>query len=144
MCETMKEAYDIIVQILEKENASININNANKMSLIMNAFLPGGETQKVSLTLNKKEMNGNILFEELENKIKKLEKENIDLKNEIEILKKKSTVPENKSGDDELSITIRFRYFNTKEYKFKSKDTINFMIESIKKDCDVHKYLIIR
>ena len=59
MCETMKEAYDIIVQILEKENASININNANKISLIMNAFLPGGETQKVSLTLNKKEMNGN-------------------------------------------------------------------------------------
>jgi len=144
MCETMKEAYDIIVQILEKENASININNANKMSLIMNAFLPGGETQKVSLTLNKKEMNGNILFEELENKIKKLEKENIDLKNEIEILKKKSTVPENKSGDDELSITIKFRYFNTKKYKFKSKDTINFMIESIKKDCHVHKYLIIR
>ena len=89
-------------------------------------------------------MNGNILFEELENKIKKLEKENIELKNEIEILKKKSTVPENKSRDDELSITIKFRYFNTKKYKFKSKDTINFMIESIKKDCDVHKYLIIR
>ena len=42
----MKEAYDIIVQILEKENASININNANKMSLIMNAFLPGGRNTK--------------------------------------------------------------------------------------------------
>ena len=53
-------------------------------------------------------------------------------------------IPENKSGDDELSITIRFRHFNTKKYKFKSKDTINFMIESIKKDCHVHKYLIIR
>ena len=108
------------------------------------AFLPGGGIQKVNLTLNKKEINGNILFEELENQIKKLEKENLDLKNEIEILKKKSTVPEIKTGENELSINIKFRFENTKMYKFKTKDTINFMIESIKKDYYVQKYLIIR
>ena len=144
MCKSMKEAYDIIVQIVENKKASINIINENKISLIINAFLPGGGIQKVNLTLNKKEINGNILFEELENQIKKLEKENLDLKNEIEILKKKSTVPEIKSGENELSINIKFRFENTKMYKFKTKDTINFMIESIKKDYYVHKYLIIR
>ena len=43
-------------------------------------FFRGGETQKVSLTLNKKEINGNILFEELENQIKKTRKRKFKFK----------------------------------------------------------------
>ena len=85
MCENIKEAYDIIIQILENKNASINIINENKISIIINVSLPGGEIQKVNLVLNKKKINGNILFDELENQIKNLEKENFDLKKKMKI-----------------------------------------------------------
>lgn len=145
ICENIKEVYDIIIQIFEKKNASINIINENKISLIINVSLPGGELQKVNLTLNKKKINGNILFEELENQIKNLEKENLDLKKENESLKKKLTEPKNKIGEDELLIHINIIDHGTKKYIFKTKDTINYIIESVKKDYNISKkYLMIR
>ena len=43
ICEDIKEAYDIMVQILENEKASINNISENEISLIIKVDLPGGK-----------------------------------------------------------------------------------------------------
>ena len=43
ICEDIKEAYDIIEEILEKQKASINYSNENELSLNIKVDLPGGK-----------------------------------------------------------------------------------------------------
>ena len=107
ICDDLDEAFDIIVQILEKQKAFINIIDENEISLIIKVDLPGGKKQEANLILNKKKKNKNILIEELGKKVnqleeenrnlKKLEKENSDLKMKIEKLKNKTYDPMNKT-----------------------------------------------
>ena len=89
ICEDIKEAYDIIEEILEKQKASINYSNENELSLNIKVDLPGGKIQEVNLILNKKEMNKDILIEELVKKVNKLEEENRTLKKDINEIKEK-------------------------------------------------------
>ena len=79
----IKEAYDIMVQILENEKASINNISENEISLIIKVDLPGGKVQDVTLTLNKKKMNDNAIIEELVKKVNQLEEENKSLKKDM-------------------------------------------------------------
>ena len=74
-----------------------------------------------------------IIKEQAKKLIEKLEKENLDLKNEIRILKG-MTKSEDKKEKEILSINIKIRSRGTKNYFFKPKDTIQFMIETVKKD----------
>ncbi len=89
ICEDIKEAYDIIEEILEKQKASINHSNENELSLNIKVDLPGGKIQDVNLFLNKKEINKDILIEELVKKFNQLEEENRTLKKDINEIKEK-------------------------------------------------------
>ena len=87
VCENINEAYDILEEILEAKKSSINLKENNTAILIIEVALPGGRMQKAELILNKKEINKNILLEELVNKVNSLEKDNKKLKEEINELK---------------------------------------------------------
>ena len=89
ICEDINEAYDIIEEILEKQKASINHSNENELSLNIKVDLPGGKIQDVNLFLNKKEINKDILIEELVKKVNQLEEENRTLKKDINEIKEK-------------------------------------------------------
>ena len=54
ICDDLDEAFDIIVQIIEKQKAFINIIDENEISLIIKVDLPGGKKQEANLILNKK------------------------------------------------------------------------------------------
>ena len=100
VCENIDEAYDIFEEIFEAKKAQIKNINENSILLVINVSLPGGKIQQAELELNKKEMNKNLLIEnlvkkvnqieeELKNKVNKLEEENKNLKNEIKEMKEK-------------------------------------------------------
>jgi len=147
ICENLKEAYDIIDKILEDKKASINIINENEISLIIKICLPEGKVQDVDLTLNTKEMSKNDVIENLIKKVNQLEKENLDLKIENENLKNKLTKPkkiENINERNIISININIRSYGTKIYKFDSKNTIRFMIDTVKKDFEIFENIEIR
>ena len=144
VCENIREAYDIIEEIFDNENASINNINENEISLIFKVYLPGGKVDDVNLTLNKTEINKNILIDELYNKIEQLEEENKDLKNEITDLKKNLTKTDNQNPEKTISLNIDIRLHGTKKYQFKPDDSINSMIESVKKDFTIYSNIILR
>ena len=100
ICEDIKEAYDIMVQILENEKASINNISENEISLIIKVDLPGGKVQDVTLTLNKKKMNDNAIIEELVKKVNQLEEENKSLKKDIKDIKEKFNLFEKYFADE--------------------------------------------
>ena len=100
ICEDIKEAYDIIDQILEKQKASINNIKENEISLMIKVDLPGGKVQDVSLTLNKKEMNKDVIIEELVKKVNQLEEENKSLKKDINDIKEKLNLFEKYFADE--------------------------------------------
>ena len=100
ICEDIKEAYDIIDQILEKQKASINNIKENEISLIIKVDLPGGKVQDVSLTLYKKEMNKDVIIEELVKKVNQLEEENKSLKKDINDIKEKLNLFEKYFADE--------------------------------------------
>ena len=138
----MTEAYDIICDIFQNENASINNINDSEISLIFKVYLPGGKTEDVNFKLIKKNITKNILIEELFDKVNQLEIENSDLKNEITDLNKKLTKTENKNKENEkkententISLNIDIRLYEKRKYQFKPEDTIKLMIEKVKKD----------
>jgi len=147
ICEDMKETYDIIIQIFENEMVSIDNITENYISLIFKVYLPGGKIQDVKLSMNKKEIENNIIIEEFVESIKanikslkKLEKENSVLKNKIENLGRKSLKNENNF----LTINIEVKSHQTKEYKFNPSDTIQYMIELVKKDFHILKHIELR
>jgi len=87
ICETIKEAYEILQEILEAKKSTIKMKENNSVILIIEIGLPGGKTQKAELSLNKKEINKDILVEELIKKVNILEEENKKLKKEINEIK---------------------------------------------------------
>ena len=157
ICEDITEAYDIIYDIFQNENASINNINDSEISLIIKVYLPGGKTEDVNFILNKKEITKNILIEELFDKVNQLEIENSDLKNEITDLNKKLTKTENKNKENEkkenknnententISLNIDIRLYEKKKYQFKPEDTIKLMIEKVKKDFKIYPNIELR
>ena len=144
ICDNIKEAYDIIAHILENNKASINIINGNEILLVIKVYLPEGKEEDVHLTLKKKKRNNNELIENLVKKVNQLEKEKLDLKLVIESLKKTLLVTDKKNGEKVLSLNIKIRSYETKIYNFKPTDTIQFMIDSVKKDFTIFQNIIIR
>jgi len=89
LCENIGEAYDILEEIFDGKKVSIKDINENSIILVINISLPGRKMQQTELVLNKKEVNKNIVIENLVKKVNQLEKENANLKNEINEFKKK-------------------------------------------------------
>ena len=87
ICENINEAYEILEDIFEAKKYSIKLKEDNSITLNINVFLPGGRTQSAELSLNKKEINKNVLIEELVKKVNTLEEENKKLKEEISEIK---------------------------------------------------------
>ena len=137
--------YDKIEECMDDMISGINMNKNiiaeenNKLKLVIP--LLNKKYNSISFLLDKKSKS--LIIEEQAKLIEKLEKENLDLKNEISKLKK-GTNSENKNEEEILSIDIKIRNRGTKKYIFKPKDTIQFMIETVKKDFYVHKNIIIR
>lgn len=103
ICEDINEAFDIIVQIFENQKANIKYNNENEVILIIKVALPGGNFHDVNLPLNKKEMNKELLIDELILKVNKLEEENKSIKkdlNELKELKEKVNLFEKYFADE--------------------------------------------
>ena len=88
ICEDINEAFDTIVQIFENKKADIKYNNENEVILIIKVDLPGGKVQEVNLTLYKKEMNKDLLIDELIVKVNKLEEENKNIKERLNLFEK--------------------------------------------------------
>ena len=87
VCENINDAYEILEDIFEAKKYSIKLKEDNSLILNINVFLPGGRTQSAELSLNKKEINKNVLIEELVQKVNTLEEQNKKLKQEISEIK---------------------------------------------------------
>ena len=96
ICEDINEAFDTIVQIFENKKADIKYNNENEVILIIKVDLPGGKVQEVNLTLYKKEMDKDLLIDELIVKVNKLEEENKTLKKDLNDIKERLNLIESK------------------------------------------------
>ena len=130
ICEDIKEAYDIIVQILENKKASINNISENEISLIIKVDLPGGKVQDVTLTLNKKKMNDNAIIEELVKKVNQLEEENRNLKKDIKDIKEKFNLFE-KYFPDEIKYKKMFEEFGLDSKIIKQKEDLEFLTKRL-------------
>jgi len=69
ICENISEAYDILEAIFEAKKCIIKRKEDNSIILIIEVSLPGGKIQNAEMFLNKKEINKNILIEELVKKV---------------------------------------------------------------------------
>ena len=87
ICENISEAYDILEDIFEAKKTKIKRKEDNSIILIIEVSLPGGKIQNAEMFLNKKEINKNILIEELVKKVNALEEENKKLKEEVNEIK---------------------------------------------------------
>jgi hypothetical protein len=77
VCETITEAYDLLVEILDSKKFSIKLNKNISIILIIDIQLPGGKTQNVELSINKKkELDKNGIIERLVKKVIFLEEKN--------------------------------------------------------------------
>ena len=126
ICEDINEAYDIIEQIFENKKSTIKYLNENELLLIIKVDLPGGKIQEVNLTLNKKEMNKNLLIEELILKVNQLEEENKNLKKDINEMKEKLNRFE-KYFAKEIEEKKFYEEFGFESKIFKNKDEIKFI-----------------
>jgi len=130
VCEDIKEAYDIMVQILENEKASINNISENEISLIIKVDLPGGKVQDVTLTLNKKKMNDNAIIEELVKKVNQLEEENKSLKRDIKDIKEKFNLFE-KYFADEIKYKKMIEEFGIDSEIIKQTEDLEFLTKRL-------------
>ena len=87
ICENISEAYDILEAIFEAKKSIIKRKEDNSIILIIEVSLPGGKIQNAEMFLNKKEINKNILIEELVKKVNILEEDNKKLKEDNKKLK---------------------------------------------------------
>ena len=126
ICEDINEAYDIIEQIFENKKSTIKYLNENELLLIIKVDLPGGKIQEVNLTLNKKEMNKNLLIEELILKVNQLEEENKNLKKDINEMKEKLNRFE-KYFAEEIEEKKIYEEIGIESKIFKNKDEIKFI-----------------
>ena len=82
-CDNMNEAINIISKIFDSYKSFLKKGNSeNELFLFLTVNLPSGEEQQIKLTLNKIEYSQNLSSEELLQKIKNLEEENKNLKQE--------------------------------------------------------------
>ena len=79
VCETINEAYNIFEEILEANISSIKLKEDNSLILIINILLPGGKTENVEISLNKREISKYNQIGELIQKVKNLEEKNKNL-----------------------------------------------------------------
>ena len=136
--DNIEECVDDIISGINTNQSLIKKEN-NKLKLIIP--LLNKKYNSIDFLLDKKSKS--VIIEEQGKLIEKLEKEILDLKNEITLLIK-LTKSENKNEGEILSIKIKIRSKGTKKYIFKPKDTIQFMIDSVKKDFPILKYITLR
>ena len=137
--------YDKIEECMEDIIAGINMNKNiiteenNKLKFV----IPLLNKKYNSITFLLEAKSKSLKIEEQAKLIEKLEKENSDLKSEIRKLKGEIN-SENKNEGENLSINIKIRSKGTKKYTFNPKNTIEFMIDTLKKDFYILKYIILR
>ena len=79
VCETITDAYETIVEIIESKKCSIKLNK-NKIILILEIQLPSGKSQNVEFDIYKKvELNQETIIERLVKKVTILEEKNKNL-----------------------------------------------------------------
>lgn len=87
ICETITEAFDILVEILDSKKFSLKTNKDNSFILILEIQIPGGKTQNAEFIINeKKEIDKDTLTERSVKKIKVLEDKNKSLETKIQKL----------------------------------------------------------
>ena len=94
-CDNTNEALNIISKIFESNNKCFLSKDDEDLNLHLKINLPSGDEQEIKLKLEKIESMENATKEELLERIKLLEEENKELKQEINIL-----IKENNKKDD--------------------------------------------
>ena len=130
ICETIKEAYEILQEILEAKKSTIKMKENNSIVLIIEIGLPGGKTQKAELSLNKKEINKDILVEELIKKVNILEEENKKLKEEINEIKEWKKKIE-KLFQNEIKEKERFEKIGIESKIIDKSENLKFLINRL-------------
>jgi ubiquitin len=138
--------YDNIEECLDDIIDGINTNRSiiseNNYGLILEIPLFNKKYKSITFLLDKKSKSE--IIKEQTILIEKLEKENIELKTEIEKLKKDDIKLGDQEGNKNITINIKIRSIGTKTYNFKTDDTIKFMIQSVKKDYKILKNIELR
>ena len=152
LCDTIDEALNIFIDILEAKNAYLNkesVNNidktSNKLLFIIKINFPGGQRQNAEFELYQKQMNKDEYINELLKTIENLKKENEELKyknsiqdNEIKLLKNqflnkyetnKKSNKKNKSFDTKKNLInpgiINYNYNNYFKYGYNDIHSTN-------------------
>ena len=89
--DNIYEAFNTISKIFDKKSILKKGNTDDELYIFLKINLPSGEEQEIKLILNKIESIENLSKEELLQKLKLLEEENKNLKQEIILLKKENT-----------------------------------------------------
>ena len=137
--------YDKIEDCMDDIISGINTNKNiiseenNKLKLVIP--LLNKKYNSISFLIDIKSKS--LIIEEQAKLIEKLEKEILELKNEVSKLKGVAN-SETKDGEEKLTINIKIRNSSTKKYIFKPDDTIQFMIETVKKNSFIYDNIIIR
>ena len=137
--------YDKIEDCMDDIISGINTNKNiiseenNKLKLVIP--LLNKKYNSISFLIDIKSKS--LIIEEQAKLIEKLEKEILELKNEVSKLKGVAN-SETKDGEEKLTINIKIRNSGTKKYIFKPDDTIQFMIETVKKNSFIYDNIIIR
>ena len=126
ICENINEAYEILEEIFEAKKSSIKLKGDNLAILFINIGLPGGKTQIAELTLNKKEINKNILIEELVKKVNNLEEKNKELVKKVNTLEEK-----NKKYEEKFSEITEWKMKFENLFKDEIKEKENYKLLNI-------------
>ena len=130
ICENISEAYDILEDILEAKKSIIKRKEDNSIILIIEVSLPGGKIQNAEMFLNKKEINKNILIEELVKKVNILEEENKKLKEEVNEIKEWKKKIE-KLFKDEINCKERFEKLYADSRIIDNMNDLNLIINRL-------------
>lgn len=130
ICENISEAYDILEAIFEAKKSIIKRKEDNSIILIIEVSLPGGKIQNAEMFLNKKEINKNILIEELVKKVNILEEENKKLKEEINEIKEWKKKIE-KLFKDEINCKERFEKLYVDSRIIDNMNDLNLIINRL-------------
>ena len=130
ICENISEAYDILEDIFEAKKTKIKRKEDNSIILIIEVSLPGGKIQNAEMFLNKKEINKNILIEELVKKVNTLEDDNKKLKEEINEIKEWKKKIE-KLFKDEINCKKRFEKLHVDSRIIDNMNDLNLIINRL-------------
>ena len=130
ICQNINDAYEILEDIFEAKKYSIKLKEDNSITLNINVFLPGGRTQSAELSLNKKEINKNVLIEELVKKVNTLEEENKKLKEEISEIKEWKNKIE-KLFKEEIEKKEKIEKFGIDSKIIDNNNDLNFLVNRL-------------